>query len=292
VAWSTRELAELAGTTVKSVRYYHQLGLLDEPARLTNGYKQYEVRHLVRLLQISRLTDLGVPLAQIESIGSSVDDPAGALHTIDAELAATIERLQRIRAGLAAILENRTSASLPARFAAAGRDVSEADQSLLLIWSKVFDEGAMDDLKKMLIDSPKTPADVERDELTDDADPKTRRRLGEQYAPVLEAVTQQYEWLGAPGERAPRGAAFAQQTVTEAVAELYDGAQREVLYRASLLAAGKLDELAALEAALDAAETPGSAQAIGGEATGVGDAGGGPGPSRASSGCDSEGGRR
>ena len=50
VAWSTRELAELAGTTVKSVRYYHQLRLLDEPARLTNGYKQYEVRHLVRLL--------------------------------------------------------------------------------------------------------------------------------------------------------------------------------------------------------------------------------------------------
>ncbi len=154
-AWSTRELAELAGTTVKSVRYYHQLELLDEPERLTNGYKQYEVRHLVFLLQITRLTDLGVPLAQIESIGSSVDDPASALRTIDAELAATIERLQRIRAELAAILENRISASLPAGFAAAGRDLSEADQSLLLIWSKVFDEGAMDDLKQMLIDSPR-----------------------------------------------------------------------------------------------------------------------------------------
>jgi DNA-binding transcriptional MerR regulator len=292
VAWSTRELAELAGTTVKSVRYYHQLGLLDEPARLTNGYKQYEVRHLVRLLQITRLTDLGVPLAQIESIGSSVDDPAGALRTIDAELAATIERLQRIRAELAAILENRTSASLPAGFAEAGRDLSEADQSLLLIWSKVFDEGAMDDLKQMLIDSPKTAADAELDELTDDADRETRRRLGEQYAPVLAAVTQQYEWLGAPGERAPRGAAFAQQTVTEAVAELYNGAQREVLYRASLIGAGKLDELAALEAALDAAETPGGAESIGGEVTGVGDAGGGSEPSRASSGPDSEGGRR
>lgn len=287
MAWSTRELAELAGTTVKSVRYYHQLGLLDEPERLTNGYKQYEVRHLVRLLQITRLTDLGVPLAQIESLGSSVDDPAVALRTIDAELAATIERLQRIRAELAAILENRTSASLPAGFSEAGRDLSEADQSLLLIWSKVFDEGAMDHLKQMLIDSPRTAADADLDELTDDADRETRRRLGEQYAPVLAAVTQRYEWLGAPGERAPRGAAFAQQTVTEAVAELYNGAQREVLYRASLIGAGKLDELSALEAALDGAETPG-----GGEATGVGDADGGPGPSRASSGCDSEGGRR
>lgn len=274
MAWRTRELAELAGTTVKSVRYYHQLGLLDEPARLTNGYKQYEVRHLVRLLQITRLTDLGVPLGQIESIGSSVDDPAGALRTIDAELAATIERLQRIRAELAAILENRTSASLPAGFAEAGRDLSEADQSLLLIWSKVFDEGAMDDLKQMLIDSPKTAADVE---LTDDADRETRRRLGEQYAPVLAAATQRYEWLGAPGDRAPRGAAFAQQTVIEAVAELYNGAQREVLYRASLIGAGKLDELAALEAALDAADEA----AVAGT-TGVGDASETAEPTRAS----------
>nr|WP_249409116.1 MerR family transcriptional regulator [Frigoribacterium sp. CFBP 8751] len=281
----------MAGTTVKSVRYYHQLGLLDEPARLANGYKQYKVRHLVRLLQITRLTDLGVPLAQIESFRSSVDDPAVALRTIDAEFAATIERLQRICAELAAILENRTSASLPAGFAAAGRDLSEADQSLLLIWSKVFDERAMDDLKQMLIDSPKTAADTELEELAD-ADRETRRRLREQYAPVLAAVTQRYEWLVAPCERAARGAAIAQQTVAEAVAELYNDAQREVLYRASLIGAGKLDELAALEAAPDGADTPGGAEATGGEVTGVGDAGCGSRPSRASSGSDSEGGRR
>jgi DNA-binding transcriptional MerR regulator len=74
LAWSTREPAGLAGTTVKSVRYGHQLALLDEPERLGNGYKQYEVRHLVRLPQITRLTELRVPLSQIESIGSTDDD--------------------------------------------------------------------------------------------------------------------------------------------------------------------------------------------------------------------------
>jgi hypothetical protein len=150
----------------------------------------------------------------------------------------------------------------------------------------------MEDLKQMLIDSPRTDADAKLDELTEDADRETRRRLGEQFAPVPAAVTQRYEWLGAPGERAPRGAAFAQQTVSEAVAELYNVAQREVLYRASLIGAGKLDDLAALEAALDAAETPGDAEAISAEVTGVGDAGRGFGPSRASSGSDSEGGLR
>ncbi|MEQ3553652.1 WhiB family transcriptional regulator [Pseudonocardia nematodicida] len=40
VAWSTRQLAELAGTTVRAVRHYHEVGLLDEPARRANGYKR------------------------------------------------------------------------------------------------------------------------------------------------------------------------------------------------------------------------------------------------------------
>ena len=41
MAWSTRELAGLAGTTVNTIRHYHRLGLLDEPERRYNGYKQY-----------------------------------------------------------------------------------------------------------------------------------------------------------------------------------------------------------------------------------------------------------
>ncbi|MBD8703715.1 MerR family transcriptional regulator [Frigoribacterium sp. CFBP 13712] len=131
---------------MKSVRYHHQLGLLDEPERLGNSHKQYQVRHLVRLLQITRLTELGVPLSQIEVIGSTDDDPQGALRTIDAELAATIERLQLIRRELVAILQHGTSASLPEGFAEAGRDLSAADQSLLLIWSCGFDADAMRDL--------------------------------------------------------------------------------------------------------------------------------------------------
>lgn len=250
MAWSTRELAELAGTTVKAVRYYHQLGLLDEPERLSNNYKQYEVRHLVRLLQITRLTELGVPLAQIESLGSSVDDPQAALRTIDAELAATIERLQRIRRELAAILQHGTSASLPEGFAEAGRDLSAADQSLLLIWSRVFDDDAMHDLRQMLIDTPRTAADIALDELPADADRATRRRLSEEIAPGLAAMVEKYPWLHDPGSRARGSASSTQSTVVDSVGELYNGAQREVLYRASLISSGSLDALAALEAAL------------------------------------------
>ena len=55
MAWSTREIAELAGTSLRAVRHHHEVGLLDEPERRANGYKQYGVAHLVRLVRIKRV---------------------------------------------------------------------------------------------------------------------------------------------------------------------------------------------------------------------------------------------
>ena len=37
--WSTRELAEIAGTTLKTVRYYHEIELLEEPSRSAKKIK-------------------------------------------------------------------------------------------------------------------------------------------------------------------------------------------------------------------------------------------------------------
>ncbi|MEU6452749.1 MerR family transcriptional regulator, partial [Streptomyces sp. NPDC046979] len=65
MSWSTREIAELAGTSLRAVRHYHEVGLLTEPERRANGYKQYGVLHLVRLLRVKRLVDLGFSLNQI-----------------------------------------------------------------------------------------------------------------------------------------------------------------------------------------------------------------------------------
>ena len=101
MAWSTRELAELAGTSLRAVRHYHEVGLLPEPERRSNGYKQYGVAHLVRLLRIKRLADLGFSLPQIAELGDDDEHPAEALRALDAELAATIERLHAARAELA-----------------------------------------------------------------------------------------------------------------------------------------------------------------------------------------------
>ncbi|GAA2582030.1 hypothetical protein GCM10010424_29910 [Streptomyces lienomycini] len=43
MAWSTREMAELAGVSLRAVRHCHDIRLLEEPERRSNGYKQYGV---------------------------------------------------------------------------------------------------------------------------------------------------------------------------------------------------------------------------------------------------------
>ncbi|WP_285363292.1 MerR family transcriptional regulator [Microbacterium sp. LMC-P-041] len=109
MAWSTRELAELAGTTLNAVRHYHRVGLLDVPDRTANGYKQYEVRHLTRLILIRRLRDMGVPLDRIEQ-ARCPESTEAALEAIDAELEESIDRLQRSRSEIGAILRGLSAA--------------------------------------------------------------------------------------------------------------------------------------------------------------------------------------
>jgi DNA-binding transcriptional MerR regulator len=242
VAWSTRQIAELAGTTVNTVRHYHEAGLLDEPERRSNGYKQYRVPHLLRLLQIRRLRDLGVPLAQIESLGRADEDPAEALRVLDAELEATIDRLQRARSELALILRHRAPADLPPGFSSVAGALSEPDRSLVMIYSQVYDESAMSDLRQMVEETPRTDTDEEFDKLPPDADTTTRQRLAEYFAPIIERHQAAYPWLNDPASRSAKGAATLESTMVESLRELYNPAQLDVLYRADLIIKGKTDD--------------------------------------------------
>jgi DNA-binding transcriptional MerR regulator len=252
VAWSTRQIAELASTTVNTVRHYHEAGLLEEPERMSNGYKQYGVRHLVRLLQIRRLRDLGVPLAQIETMGRADEDPAAALGVLDAELEATIERLQRARAELALILRHRAPVDLPPGFSSVASTLSEQHRSLIMVYSQVYDESAMDDLRQILEDTPRTESDEEFENLPPDADRATKKRLARYYAPIIARQKADYPWLDDPTTRATKSESTLATTMTETLREIYNPAQLEVLYRADLILNDKSDE--ELDAAIDAAK--------------------------------------
>ncbi|WP_448759622.1 MerR family transcriptional regulator [Actinomyces oricola] len=61
------EIAELTGTTVRTVRYYHSLGLLPVPP-VRGGWRDYELTHVARLSRIRWLVQAGVPLGSIARI--------------------------------------------------------------------------------------------------------------------------------------------------------------------------------------------------------------------------------
>lgn len=56
-------VALAAGVSTRTVRFYHQLGVLPEPPRQTNGYRDYSFEDLTRLLRLRWLADSGLPLA-------------------------------------------------------------------------------------------------------------------------------------------------------------------------------------------------------------------------------------
>ncbi|MBM7244241.1 MerR family transcriptional regulator [Rhodococcus fascians] len=232
MGWSTRQIADLAGTTLKSVRHYHDVGLLDEPERASNGYKQYGVTHLVRLMQIKRLTDLGFSLADIAAQGDGRDHPEQALRTLDAELGATIERLQRARLEIAMLLHESLPTDLPPELGSAAVHLTTADRQFVTFASTVLSPTALDAYCALLRSTPRLPTDPEFDDLPADAGSATTRDLAERMAPHVRQLALRFPALFADtdGDR---------QRVTRALAvaveDLYNPAQRDVLRQVAAL---------------------------------------------------------
>ena len=230
MAWSTRELAERAGTTVNTIRHYHRLGLLEEPEREYNGYKQYEVHHLVSLLRIRRLSDLGVPLSQIRAVRAGADTTPQTLRELDAELEESIRRLEKARADIAAILRDEAPADTPAGFESVAGRLSETETSIVHIYTQLYDEAALADIQRIAEDVDDVAADLDR--LPADADEETRRSLVPRLAKSLARNLINYPWLNDPASHLSKSAYVTSQTMAEAIHELYNPAQLDVLVRA------------------------------------------------------------
>ncbi|MFC4562312.1 MerR family transcriptional regulator [Nocardiopsis mangrovi] len=237
MAWSTRQLAELAGTTVKAVRYYHQIGLLDVPERTANGYKRYEVAHLIRLLQIKRLSDLGIPLSAVASMGRVDEDADAVIRVVDTELEATVARLNRVRAELAAILRHRAPAYFPSVLAPIFRDLSDRERSLLMVCSTVLSEKSIEEFLDLLgePDDAERKTEQEFEDLPPDADASAIESIASRLVPVALAAREKSPWSQGSTADAPGGTEQGAQTMVEALAQLYNPAQLGVLKRVRAL---------------------------------------------------------
>ncbi|WP_067901631.1 MerR family transcriptional regulator [Nocardia vaccinii] len=96
------QLAATAGVTVRTVRHYHQVGLLPEPERDASGYRRYTAQAAVDLVRIRTLADAGVPLARIDALlHAQPAEFATAIADIDAALRAKIDQLTEHRRRIA-----------------------------------------------------------------------------------------------------------------------------------------------------------------------------------------------
>lgn len=177
----SNELAKLAGVTVRTLRHYHAIGLLDEPPRKANGYRDYRPEDLLRVLRIRQLASLGFPLDQVAGmldeldaersqegmrLDSSQSTAADILADLDAALQKQIERLQGQRALIAHLRAQNLAADFPERAAGAlaamerlsrvadepgfmGLALSDADQLAMGIAAHLYSDAELAEIERV-----------------------------------------------------------------------------------------------------------------------------------------------
>ncbi len=103
------ELAEQAGVTTRTIRYYENLGLLGPSDREGKGFRYYSEVELARLRKIDSLKSLGLSL---EEIGQLIDlyfaDPQSMIEGKQRLLTILEEHLRETDEKLAALQQFRS----------------------------------------------------------------------------------------------------------------------------------------------------------------------------------------
>lgn len=101
------ELAERSDVPAKTIRYYESVGVLPEPRRLENGYRDYEVSTVTRLEFIRSAQAIGLSLGEIRGVLDFRDrGQAPCVHVAELidrrarEVSAQIAALERVRTDL------------------------------------------------------------------------------------------------------------------------------------------------------------------------------------------------
>lgn len=140
------DLARAAGVSVRALRHYHQIGVLPEPGRGDNGYREYGPEHLLRVLRIVRAANAGVPLRRIGDVLDSSSSAAvkDLIESLEEDLDRRIADLQAQRAVVQLMRAGDFDPNLPSELASLVRrnehnevDLSfrdlETDQGFLLL---------------------------------------------------------------------------------------------------------------------------------------------------------------
>ncbi|MBW3068143.1 MULTISPECIES: MerR family transcriptional regulator [unclassified Actinomyces] len=125
------EIARLTGTSVRTVRYYHSLGLLPVPEE-RGGWRDYDLGHVARLSRIRWLVQAGVPLKAIghilgrsaeqeegpDAAATVITDLSGALYAVQEHLDGVLRQRDMLIGLLKRAQEGLTVSPMPPRMVA------------------------------------------------------------------------------------------------------------------------------------------------------------------------------
>lgn len=165
------ELAALAGVTVRTIRYYHQVGILPEPRRRANGYRDYTVDDLVTILTITQLAQSGLSLEQAGAVAADAEPTQAALDEVDRALEARIATLTEQRERLA---QARAGGHLGLSAVAAALRFSAGDLPIAILLAHLYqDDPRMGYLADALLEPEFRSAVIEIQERFDAIDDST-----------------------------------------------------------------------------------------------------------------------
>ena len=118
LTWSTQAISDLVGITVRTLKYYHQIGLLREPKRTTKGLL-YDETHLLTLLRIKRFSMMSLTLDEIADIIHTPTSPRARriLLELDQALADRVAEIESQRRVIEECLRDNTPVDVLPRFA-------------------------------------------------------------------------------------------------------------------------------------------------------------------------------
>lgn len=105
------DFVKLTGSTMKTVLYYHKIGILQEPIRSSGGYRMYGAEELARMRMINHLKNLGLNLKQIKGILKDTKNQTNlseVLYSLQSELLQQKKNIEDRLARIEVLLKQQT----------------------------------------------------------------------------------------------------------------------------------------------------------------------------------------
>ncbi len=96
------QLADAAGVSVQTIRFYERRGLIPPPPRLSSGYRDYPAEMVSKVQLIKQMQGLGFTLRELERfirlLETEPENPAERRKCVDAKLRSLDDQILRLQA--------------------------------------------------------------------------------------------------------------------------------------------------------------------------------------------------